>query len=1195
MAEKKWTAEQLQVIEDRGANLLVSASAGSGKTTVMIERIVQLMVQENIPLTDFLVVTFTKASALDMKKKLEDRLIKLPQTEFVREQIENIAISDISDLHSFCSKLISTYFYVVGLDPAIKIIDPTHAESLKFRELTKLFSQKEKDGDVEFFRLYDIFQKRRKDNGLREAILKFSEFLNSQLAGEQWLAESLEKSYEPNIEQNICAKQIFDYVKKRVSKMAKRAENFARRCFDFDEQKLGVHFNEIASNFVLVSKQTTYEGLAKQVLEFKFSRSPSPSKDKGFLGEEAKDLKEKLKKEIENFGKNLISPDSEVLASTMERSKQTILSLFKLTKQFNENFAEAKHDLGCLDFNDLEKYALKVLDNPEVLLRVKEKYKYVFVDEYQDINEVQEKILSLVSGKQNRFMVGDIKQSIYRFRLCDPEIFLQKYKIYGKDGITSKVIKLNANFRSDKKILSFVDEIFSGVMTEDFGEIDYQSDSKFVAGEDNYDQPKALNLCYIDTQGDDADKTLASGVYSVKNHTENSTEAKTIEAEANLVASKISTLIGKENFKYSQIAILVFARNKQIKSFISHLKSFGIPVSSDEKYNLFDQISVLEVLNLIKLCINENDDILLFKVLKSRFFTFSDLDLIKIRSELNSSEGSKINPQSLFEQLLSQMQSTDQEIAEKIKHFVDEFASIRRLILTMSIKDASEFVIEKFKLFEINLLEENGERANDDLNKFLALLPNCSVQEFVIDFEGLKLEMEGECGGDNISIMTVHKSKGIEFDVVFLVNLFAKINLSSTNGDLLFSKKLGVGCYDFDTDERVKNPTIPHRAIQMIERRKIVEEQQRVLYVALTRAKQKMFLICSKEMSSLSGEFPERPTNYINWFERIILNELSSKHNGNINFEKYSLSELFAKTENQRPELLLTFDENESFKPFEYEFSTSENIPLKSSVSKILMAHELGQKLSAEENQTEKNDDNQTQIIDKIQSEINGEIPAEKNSKIQNKINDENQAEAVWGSASTFDKIQIDSELDFSGDERFYEDDFGESQDSGSAKKSTADRGTTYHKFFEKFEFNENKPLDERVEEALLKLTPAEREIISKPSVTWALSQPIFSEISRQERVLKEREFFAKVSAKLISSFASDGETFVLQGVIDLLAISGDSIILLDYKTGKFTEEKLKKYRFQIEAYAEVAMRVFGAKSAKKYLCFVDSKKIIEI
>ncbi len=933
--EFSWTDEQIDAITDRDKSLLVSASAGSGKTTVMIARIIELMLgkkAEKTPITNFLIVTFTKASATDMKKKLIDELLKLDADDYILEQIENVSIADISDLHSFYSKLISTYFYEVGIDPAYKIVDADASVLLKDRAISKLFENKEKSGDVDYFRVYDIFQKKRQNTDLKETIFKFNDFLNSINNGKVWFKERLDEAYNLDLDTNVCATLINNYVSNSILKDVKICESFADKCLKLGCNEMYDYFSKMADELKTVNKNNSYLVNAKNVYEISFDKAKKTPKEFDYLKPEAEKIKKHIKDSLKNYKTNFVSSDKDELILGLSSVRNILETLFNLTEEFDEIYSKLKRDLNGLDFNDLEKYALKILENEAIKKAVQDKYKYVFVDEYQDINEVQEKIISLVSGKENRFMVGDIKQSIYRFRHCDPEIFISKSKEFSSEQNYAKLIKLNANFRSDKKILKFVDEVFSGVMTEEFGGVDYAKDSQFVAGKDNIDAPLAVNLCFIDTTKKTQEKTDASGVYSVKNH-ENIMEEETEKAvaEAGYVANKILELVNPLNEKaieYKDIAILVQSRNDDTNRFLEVLRGFGIPIASDEKSDLMAKNYIQEIYNFIAYVCAGNDDILLFKVLKSKLFNFTDEELVELR---------KLNMGAKFYEVINFFENLEDEtLKAKVKEFKEICEKYQKLAKTRSFADVAKMVVQEFELYKINMFELEGEKINDEIDKFILKLPEKTSYEYLSTFQDLSMVFESEFSGNAVTVMTIHKSKGIEFKAVFVVGTRKKFNLRTTTETVVFNKNFGAGLDYFDAGTRTRKPSVVNSAVKIYETRKLVEEQQRLLYVALTRAKEKLFIVCAKKKEDLKEEFSARPTAFINWFEKMIYNELEGKHNDIVHFESYSIFDLIDVKQKEITQLLLKKEDVEGLEERIYENSASVDIPLKSSVSKIL-------------------------------------------------------------------------------------------------------------------------------------------------------------------------------------------------------------------------------------------------------------------
>jgi len=1114
-----FTEEQKIAITNDSHNLLVSASAGSGKTTVMIERIIHLLqkyrtTKTPLSISDFLVVTFTKASASDMKQKLIKKLSELPQDQFVLNQIEKVSTSDISNLHSFCSRLVSAYFYEIGVDPAVHIIDDTEASFLKNKALERLFETKQKMGDSDFFELYDMFQKKRSDEPLKNLLKTFDDNIRENIDGEKWFFDALSKCYEPDLSKNMAAKTINGYVASRVSEIRKEIDLYLVESREAGIDKLSDYWIDLSSMIGAVNSHNSYIVNAKNVYDIKIKTAPKLDDDLSWYSARAKNFSEAIKKEFDNFRSNFVSNDAAQLDFCLRRTKEIALKLYNLYKDFEAIYKKLKQEANGVDFGDLQHYALKILSNDEIRESVRKKYRYVLVDEYQDINAVQEKIISLVSSKKNRFMVGDLKQSIYRFRFCDPDIFLNKFATYEKGGDENMLIKLNANFRSDKKILKFVDHIFSGVMTKEFGEYDYKENALFKPDEKNLDNQNAVNLCFINVAKNEEKPQKAQGIYSVKNHNQDEKIEQTkAEAEGVLVANKIKEIMQSRNdVSYEDFAVLVASRNENVNKFVETLKSYAIPVAADKKYDLMKMPHIQEIVNFIKLSINRNDDFILFRVLKSRFFNFSDNELAAIRLNNKSDRFFEV-----FYNFDEQNNNCNDEkilnLCDKVSKFKKVLQKFEKLAKLMQVKEFAKHIVDEFDLMLINMADENGKQNCNNIETFLSALPNVDVFDFVNLYSGFSLNYENECSGNAVKVMTIHKSKGIEFKFVFLINLSNEINLKSLYQTVLFNKNYGVGTDCFDIEKRIQSSSIPISAIRLVEKRKLVEEQQRVLYVAMTRAVEKLFVICSANQDKLLDKFPSRPTAFIDWFSVTIKAELDKKHLDFINFEKYEASDLLNIKKKQQQSLI--FNENQKGEDvdwFVYDYDKLKNIPLKNSISKIISAT---------------SDDN-------------------------------------------------------------YENNYF-SEDA----VSSAERGTLYHSIFQNIDLMNLENIDSQLDKIFANLSESENQLVDKNKIKQTLKLEIFSEIDKQDIIFKEREFYARVPAAIIDKDAGDGE-FIMQGVIDLLIIHSDEVWVIDYKTGKINDEKLKKYQFQLETYANICEKALNKKVTRKILIFIDEQKNIE-
>jgi len=505
----KATEEQKQVLLEKDKNILVSAAAGSGKTTVMIERIVRTIINDKVPIENFLIITFTKASAEDMKNKLIGRLQAENPTPFILSQIDSVPVSDVSNLHSFCARLLKSYFYVVGLDPTFVVIDDIEQNKLKNKALDKLFDIEAKQGNVKFFKLVDILSSNRKDEKLREQILKLYNFSKSIYGFESWFNENIRESFTHDLNKNKCAEIIKKYAKNIIYLFKTEIESLKtdinNDSKDEDDKKKLIEYLDSIDTQLSMLNVTSFEALAESVKNLpKFKTIPKVSDISLDYQIKCKELKTDIKSRIDTIYESIFTSDDDTIENikySLDETRDNVLILYELFEKFEKYYNDFKKEQGVLDFNDLEEYAIKVLEDADTRESIKNKYRFIFVDEYQDINSCQEKIISLISSSNNRFMVGDIKQSIYGFRLCDPEIFLSKYNAYKLGEKDSTSISLNKNFRSHADILEFVNIIFDETMTKTFGGVDYKTDARLVPGkilEIKENKPRA-SILYMNT------------------------------------------------------------------------------------------------------------------------------------------------------------------------------------------------------------------------------------------------------------------------------------------------------------------------------------------------------------------------------------------------------------------------------------------------------------------------------------------------------------------------------------------------------------------------------------------------------------------------------------------------------------------------------------------------------------------------
>lgn len=915
--KNRFTPEQQEVINDRGNNLLVSAAAGSGKTTVMIERIKDLIVNQNVPIENFLVVTFTKASSIDMKARLVSKLSSETPTPFLIEQIDNINTADVSNLHSFCARLLKSYFYEAGLDPTFVVLSDDEAQNLREKALNILFEQEFDAGNQEFFTLLDVLQKNRSDKDLRSYILKLHEFFNVIFNKEQWFSNCIKSLYNTNLNKNKACNIINGYVCARIEKLLQQVQENIYVYNDLGIRDFVIYLQDMQTELSKIKQRNGFVKNSQNIFAMPSFSTP-PKVEEAFAERKAQldAFRTTINNEIKNFKANYISDNEQTLIDELQTAQKLATTLYNSAIKFGNIYAQFKHEKGGLDYNDLEQFTLKVLENPEILQTLKQKYKYIFVDEYQDINAVQEKIISLLSGDNNRFMVGDIKQSIYRFRLCDPDIFLEKYNSY-KTATNSKSIDLSKNFRSNKHILNFVNTIFNYRMTKDFGGIDYAQTAQLIAGA-TFEEEQPVTLCYLDTSklsenGKYAGNVEIDKVYSVKNHTQTEElENLKSKAEATYIAQEILDLVAnktiydakqgiKRSIRFKDIAVLIPARNEFLDNLLEIFANNGIPASTDASEDVLTDQYVKSVYNYLKLIYNYKQDIELFSVMYSPLSDFTLNELAELRI---------FEPDCrFFYQCIDNCSVNTQisaKLSKKVQLFVEKLKKYRKIAGYKTVRQLVNQILADYSLQNVILTEPDGHQRLNLLNKFIESLPDSNIYEYFAEGSLATINAEKTSDANAVQIVTIHKSKGLEYPVAFVANVGRQFNMQSLHTSMLISKDLGLGIDYYSQEERYKNVTLAKEAVKLTETRKTIEEQQRLLYVALTRAINKLYVVGCQNLNNLKKGFPERQSSFADWFDSLVYTYLNGNDLPNVNVQTYDALTL-VESEQEKSDNIVVF------------------------------------------------------------------------------------------------------------------------------------------------------------------------------------------------------------------------------------------------------------------------------------------------
>lgn len=1032
--KKVWSENQLKIINSNDRRILVSASAGSGKTTVMIRRILRL-ISDGVKISDMLVCTFTKASAADMRNKL----YALMRERGLKSQLRDLANADICTIDSFCQKLVSKYFYVLGIDPQFEMLDENESAALKSEAIESAIE--EFSADRVFASLVHILRKKRRNGTLKDAVSEIMDY---------YAVNAKMPTYEYSKGE----------VRDKLSEFVAKQENGVM-------QSVNALFSQIDEPEIYADVLAAMQSGGKTNGRIRNSKQ----------NDAYKPCIKNIRSKVNDFNelKNEISELKDQSAS-----QEYAHALIRVGERAIEIYRDEKRKRAVLDFADLEIYALKILQS-DVVSEIRAKYKHVFVDEYQDVNPLQDLLIGLVAQEGNLFMVGDIKQSIYAFRGCDPDIFKEKYYRYSETG-EGKLICLNTNYRSNKRIIEFVNSVFSRVMTKEFGGISY-ADNLMTAAR----QSEGFVKFHVVSGGESSE---VGGVYSVKNHQKNAMSKA--EAEAALVAHRVSALAKSEvdgkAVSFGDIAVLSRSMGSLESLIVQKLKEMNIPVTLSEDAYFLERPETGQLINYMRLIDNRLDDEVMAIAMLSPFGGFCEDELAEVR--LSGSDP--------FCALVASAAQSN----EKIKAFMDKLDRYTALSLTVGADELVDTVVSECGYF--NYAYRLGDDAAETLDKFLEFLGGCSAKNSLratlryIDERNPFVSLKSE--ENAVKLMTIHKSKGLEFKFVLLVGLDDSFNLKDTKKPILVGDKIAMRVYD---EHKAFASDLGFLVGEQIKKKQL-EEELRILYVAMTRAEEGLELFASlsekgdkaDEVKAISllpdmGDMSQC-TGAIKWLAPQLLQART-----------YDVSEIEIESPISVPVYFAAADrENVKMLKDYFDFKRTPVAPVKGYVS--MLAHS--------------------------------------------------------------------GPLDFTN----YED-----NDEAVVRNDNAiERGNAYHRAMEKIDFSQPD---------LSVLSQDDLALIDKDKLYVAAEK--MSEFKGD--VYKEQAFMIKLAANELG-ISGEGDVIV-QGVIDLLVINGDTATIVDYKTGKIHSSLEEGYFKQVKMYSIAVERLLGKRVTKKCLYYFDAEKFVEI
>lgn len=889
----KWTPEQQKVISTRNRNLLVSAAAGSGKTAVLVERIITRLTKDTPPIDvdQLLVVTYTEAAAAEMKERigaaLEKALEENPESAHLKKQAALIHTAKIMTIHSFCLSVIREYFHTIDLDPGFRVAEEGELKLLKLDVIQQMLEEKYEKAEPEFLQFVETFATGRDDAKLEEMILKLYEYAGAYPDSERWLNDCAEEYKSALDSDALFMKKMLSYIKSSLDDIKVDMDYAIRICEQADGPYVYGKTIEQDKEVVRVLMeaecyeefQAAFENLEKWP-RLASNKDKSVNEDKIVL---VKTLRDNWKDSISELKKTYFSQSPEEQKKDMETCYPVVKMLTELVKEFEKAFLEKKAEKNLIDFHDMEQFALQILTRKEngefhpseVAKEYQVQFEEIMVDEYQDSNLLQETILTSVSrmsrGENNLFMVGDVKQSIYRFRLSRPELFMEKYDTYKTEESSCQRIDLHKNFRSRAEVLNAANAVFCQIMTKKLGGVMYDDNAALYVGaeypEENGNETEVL---IIDTEID----AEATGISKVR-----AEEAKELEARA--IAERIHGLISSQKVwdkdsgsmrgaRYSDIVILSRSLKGYAEVFSKVLAEEGIPMFAESREGYFETLEIGWMLDYLRVLDNYRQDIPLAAVLKSPFGQCSNEELASVRRAWNSV--------TFHEAVLrtagiwwDDEQEAETEIPvetkKKICTIFAQLEKFRKEVPYTSIQELLWKIMKETGYRDYVSAMPGGEQRAANLDMLMVKAKAFEKTSYKGLFHFVrymdqikKYELDaGEAGifneqMDAVRLMSIHKSKGLEFPIVIVAGMGKRFNMQDVKGSVVVHPELGIGIDAIDVKRRTKSPTILRKVIQMQTKMENLGEELRVLYVAMTRAKEKLILAgtCAKAEKQLA-------------------------------------------------------------------------------------------------------------------------------------------------------------------------------------------------------------------------------------------------------------------------------------------------------------------------------------------------------
>ena len=1301
--ENKWTDAQKAVIETKDKNLLVSAAAGAGKTTVLVARIIKMITDKDKPvdLDRLVIITFTRAAAAQMKQKISDVLEKLieaePENALYRRQYRLLGNASICTIDSFCLNIVRAYFQKLDLDPAFRIADETELKLIESDCMDELMEKYHTEASPEFINLLESYCGYKSDDALTGYISNLAGKAEAMPWPKEWL-DALVKDYEiesaEEFNKSGVAENIYNHVKSLINGILARLDIAEKLCTTRDgaPDYIPTLTNE-KTQISAVLEAKDYVEIGEKIKAIKFGTLSTKRSGDAAIKDRIKGIRKKYKETIESIKDNFFFIGVDDLIDLLKLSLPSVRCLVNLTKDYLDLFTAKKKEKNVIDFSDAEHFALNILwgETPEAL-ELRKQYSEIIIDEYQDSNNVQEYIANAIAGNASEvpyiFTVGDVKQSIYKFRNACPELFVSKQKKYAKEEDNGKLIILDNNFRSREEVLDSTNAVFKHVMRESIGGIDYDDECSLKKGSDKQsslgeDSPyktevhiisKKLEETYEPEEGEapdtgtdmvqtadvttpepavGTDKSQAAGLEAKDSVDGDEVESAEVEdnrrvLEARLIANRIKTLIYKEklqvadednegktrDIRFKDIVILLRTMKDWSSVFMETLEAEGVPVFSDESDGFFKSREVALIIDFLRILDNPRNDISFAAVLHSCVGGMDEDELADIRINARDAESFYDAALKIYRDEtelydlgtdngaageVSGLATNDGAVGElsafvtngvavggykeKLIRFFSLYRELEEYKQTSSVSELIDKIYNQTGIYDYFSAFPDGERRKANLD----MLPAYAVDFENTSYSGLfgfiryydKLKNHeldyGEAGArtmaDCVHIMSIHKSKGLEFPVVFVAGMGKQFNLKDFSGDICISSDHGIGIKYVDVEKRIKYPSFYHAVIKMQGTEGLIGEEMRLLYVAMTRAKDKLIMTGYADTVNQATDYAAlyKSKSFMDFVYPVLIPE--KKYFDTVIYSVDTVSGM-----------------------------TCEDMAVTGNTASGM----TGESISAAGNTgaddlTDKNAPGTEEGLVIPMDSVGGNYKESLEEKIKRARDGEYEYKYLEALPVKLSVSDLKHQMI---EEEFGENVFEETREflpgdktlpdflkTGETMSRGTDYGTLVHKCMQFMPMSAETNVRDFLTDMQAKGRLSSEETVKMPVNKFStfLNSPLADRIRKAEangQFYREKQFMILVNAKDINAdkYGESDARIPVQGVIDAMFIEDGEIVILDYKTDRVDtaedtpEDRLiKLYKTQLDLYAQAAERLLGLKVKEKLLYSFSLEKEIRV